>query len=108
MHINFLQKGSNMVMEVGTMESKTNHQIVKPTVVQTKDKTAQAGQLIDFFAAVKTEFKKIVWTNPNELRTYTKIVVAMTVLFGLGIYVMDIAIQLVLGFLGAFLQLIGI
>ncbi len=97
-----------MVMEVGTMESKTNHQIAKPAVIQAKDKTAKAWQLVDFFAAVKTEFKKIVWTNPNELRSYTKIVVAMTVIFGLGIYMMDVVIQIVLSSLNNLLQLLGI
>jgi preprotein translocase subunit SecE len=50
----------------------------------------------DFLGDMKSEFKKITWTEPDALRTYTKVVVGATFAVGLGIYLVDLGIQLVL------------
>jgi preprotein translocase subunit SecE len=54
----------------------------------------------DFVAEIKSELTKIDWTSPEELRVYTKIVVVATFLLGIGIYIVDLTIQAVLGLLG--------
>lgn len=56
--------------------------------------------LFDFVGNVKEEFWKITWTNPDELRLYTKLVVGATFVFGLGIYFTDLVIQSALQMLG--------
>lgn len=50
----------------------------------------------DFVEDIKTEFKNITWTNKEELRVYTKIVVGATFVLGIGVYFIDLAIQAVL------------
>jgi len=67
----------------------------------------KSGQWKNFLGDIKDEFKKISWTSPEELRAYTKIVVAMTFTFGMGIYLLDIVIQTFLSGLNAFMRLIG-
>lgn len=62
--------------------------------------------LFDFVGNVKEEFNKITWTNPDELRLYTKLVVGATLLFGLGIYFIDLAVQSTLQLLGTFFHFI--
>lgn len=73
-----------------TLEAKKPQPI---TSTKAEDSTAASGKVMDFFADVKAELKKINWTSPDELRTYTKIVVGMTLCLGLGIYAMDLIIQ---------------
>ncbi len=46
-----------------------------------------------FIKELKEELKKVSWTTKAELLTCTKIVVFSTIVFGLGIYVMDLAIK---------------
>lgn len=89
------------------MELKKTQQLSKPVSVQAKDTPAKSVQLRDFFGDIKSEFTKISWTSPEELRSYTKIVVMMTIIFGMGIYFMDLIIQLVLNSLGFIMRLIG-
>ena len=96
-----------MVVEVKTMELKKSQQLTKPASTSAKEASLKAGQWKDFLGDIKAEFKKISWTSPDELRTYTKIVVATTFFLGMGIYVMDLAIQLVLGALEFMMRLIG-
>jgi preprotein translocase subunit SecE len=60
----------------------------------------------DVIGDVKAEFKKISWTSPEELKAYTKIVVAATFLFGLGIYFVDVIIKACLGTLEYAIRLI--
>lgn len=96
-----------MVMEVKTMEIKKSQQLAKPSNNDAKESSVRATQWIDFFGDVKAEFLKITWTSPEELRTYTKIVVGMTLFLGMGIYFMDLIIQLVLGGLESIMRLIG-
>jgi preprotein translocase subunit SecE len=96
-----------MAVEVKAMEVKKTQQISKPAGSAETDAAVKAGQWRDFLGDIKSEFKKITWTNPEELKTYTKLVVAATFLFGMGIYVMDLAIQTVLNVLGFMMRLIG-
>jgi preprotein translocase subunit SecE len=54
-------------------------------------------KLITFVGDVKQELKKVEWTNKDELKSYTKIVLVSTIAFGMFIYLVDLAIQGVLG-----------
>jgi preprotein translocase subunit SecE len=96
-----------VAVEVKTMEVKKTQQLSKPINTQVKEATQKEGQWKDFLGDMKAEFAKISWTTPEELRSYTKIVVATTFLFGMGIYIMDLAIQLVLNSLEYVMRLIG-
>lgn len=96
-----------MAVEVKTMEVKKTQQLATPANANTKEASHNSRQWRTFLSDIKAEFKKISWTSPEELTLYTKIVVAGTVLFGLGIYVMDLAIQACLSSFGFVLRLIG-
>lgn len=82
-----------MATETKTMELKKNHAPAKPVsdpVSQTSEKMASwASSLAD----VKSEFSKISWTSPEELKVYTKIVVGAALFFGMGIYFADVVIR---------------
>ena len=96
-----------MATEVKTMETKRQDQIATTSGERTKQATDRGWQISEFFGQTKAEYQKISWTSPDELRTYTKIVVGATFIFGMGIYFMDIAIQLVLNGLGMVMRLFG-
>lgn len=85
-----------MAVEVNTMEVKKTQQLAKPVAATQVETAEKSGQWRNFLGDIKDEFKKISWTSPEELRTYTKIVVAGTIIFGMGIYLMDLTIQGVL------------
>lgn len=78
-------------MEVKTMELKKSQQL---TTGVSKESPATLKNVQDFVGNVKTEIKKITWTNFDELWFYTKVVVWTTFLFGMGIYIADLTIQL--------------
>ena len=86
------------------MTVETRIMEVKKT--QPNEATAKGWSLFDFIGNVKEEFWKITWTNSDELRLYTKLVVGSTFLFGIGLYFVDLAIQSALHLLGAFFQII--
>lgn len=65
----------------------------QPAVSKAEGAPITAGKVVDFVGDVKSELKKISWTSPDELRVYTKIVVAMTFFLGMSIYVIDLFIQ---------------
>lgn len=69
---------------------------------------AQIGRqsATQFFGDVKGEFQKITWTEGDELKLYTKIVVAATGTFGLAIYGIDLFIQGTLSGMGTLVRLI--
>lgn len=96
-----------MAVEVKTMEVKKNQQLAAPANANTKETSSKARQWSGFLGDIKSEFTKISWTTPEELTLYTKIVVAGTFLFGMGIYFMDLAIQVCLGSLEYVLRLIA-
>lgn len=96
-----------MAVDVNMIEVKKNQQLSKPVNTTANEAAVKANQWSGFLGDVKEEFKKISWTSPEELRTYTKIVVATTFLFGMGIYVMDLVIQAALNGLEFLMRLIG-
>ena len=53
--------------------------------------------LFEFFGGLKNELKKVSWTTKPELISATKIVIASTFCFGIGIYLIDLFIKGVLG-----------
>lgn len=61
----------------------------------------------NFIHDMKSELAKVTWTSREEMQLYIKVVVASTVVFGLGIYFVDLIIQGVLMSLGALVRLIG-
>ncbi len=85
-----------MSVEVKSMEVKK----AQPTIVNPSSST-QSGPFAlsdasSFVGDVKEELRKINWTSPDELRVYTQITVGATFVLGLGIYFIDIFIQLAL------------
>lgn len=96
-----------MGVEVKAMEPKKNQQTA---ILSSKDKEAGAApkklQVADFVGEIKAELKRISWTNPEELKTYTKIVVGATFFCGMGIYFMDLFIQAGLWILESALRLV--
>lgn len=96
-----------MATEVKTMEIKKPQQVTKPVNTAAKDVSLKSTDWKNSLIEMKGEFGKMSWTSPEELRTYTKIVVAMTFFLGMGIYVMDLAIQFVLNCLSFLMRLVG-
>ncbi len=60
-----------------------------------------------FFKELKEEMKRVSWTTKQELYTCTKIVVTAIFSLGLGIYVIDLLIRLILNALGSLARLLG-
>lgn len=70
--------------------------------------SSKGKAVVNLVGDIKQELKKVEWTSKDELQAYTKIVLASTFLFGLAIYVIDLAIQGVLGGINLLLRaLIG-
>lgn len=90
-----------MTLELKAMDVKKTEQ-----AAGSKEAEARTFGIVDFISNIKEEFGKITWTTPEELRTYAKIVVAVTFLFGLVIYTADVAIQSCLLLLGKIFHLI--
>lgn len=90
-----------MTLELKAMEIKKTEQ-----AVGTKQAETRTFAIVDFISNIKEEFAKITWTTPDELRTYAKIVVGVTFLFGMVIYAADVAIQSCLFLLGKVFHLI--
>lgn len=63
-------------------------------------------KLGNFFGDIKAEFGKITWPSKEELQSYTKIVVVSTFVFGLAVYVVDVAIQNLLSLIETALRFI--
>lgn len=59
-------------------------------------KTTSTQRVVDFVGEVKEELNRISWTSAEELKFCVKIVVGATFAFGLGIYGIDLAIQMAL------------
>jgi preprotein translocase SecE subunit len=59
-----------------------------------------------FFENVKNEFRKIQWTEGEEVKVYAKVVVFATFVLGLGIYLLDLIIQKALFIVDAFFRLL--
>ena len=73
----------------------------------TQDSALSAQGVGEFVGGIKDELSKVTWTSRDEMQLYIKVVVASTLVFGLGIYFVDLVIQGVLTGLGAIVRLIG-
>ena len=60
---------------------------------------AEGKKIVAFVGDVKQELKRVEWTSKGELKSYTKIVLISTLIFGMFIYLIDLIIQ---GFLMGF------
>lgn len=63
----------------------------------TKEGRRDVKKIAHFIGDVKQELKRVEWTSKDELKSYTKIVLISTFLFGFFIYLIDLTIQGVLG-----------
>lgn len=81
------------------MEDKRPEKVLNPPASGRKSQ--------EFVEDVKAEIGKITWTSPEELKTYTKIVVWSTAVLGVGLYCIDIVIQGVLQTLSALVHMIS-
>lgn len=78
-----------MALEVKPMEVKKQEReekVAKETAVKQMKPT-------EWIESIKAEIKAIHWTSPEELRVYTQIVVIGTFVFGMGVYLVDLAIH---------------
>lgn len=55
--------------------------------------TLQEKSKESFIQGLKNELRKVSWTPKKELTTLTKTVLLSTVVFGLGIYAVDLVIK---------------
>lgn len=95
-----------MAVEVKPMEVK-KQQLTTEVSKQAYDAPVTSKKAQSFLSDVKAELQKINWTTPDELKAYTKIVIAATFAFGIGVYMVDIFIQVFLGALESTIKLIG-
>lgn len=84
---------------------KTPAQIA--TDVSKEKEAAYNWNPAEFIGEIKEELQKITWTSPEELKLYTKLVVGMTFVCGMGIYLLDLIIQVCLGGLTTIVRLIA-
>ncbi len=73
-----------------------------------KGRSALSGKVdgrkaVAFVGEVKQELNKVEWTSKDEIKSYTKIVLVSTLIFGMFIYFIDLIIQ---GFFGVINQII--
>ncbi len=83
-------------VEIKPMEEKKTQPTITTTAATTKAQPITLTDAASFVGNVKDELRKITWTSPEELKTYTQITVGATFALGLGIYFIDILIQLTL------------
>jgi preprotein translocase subunit SecE len=88
------------------METKKNHPQID-TSSRKEVKAAANWNVYEWLSQIKQEFFKISWTNSEELKVYTQIVVGATFIFGLGIYGIDLGIHAVLNGLSSIIYLLG-
>lgn len=60
--------------------------------MQKNEKSADKGQKKSWFQGVKSEFRKIVWTDKKALTKQTVAVVAVTIILSVMISIMDAVI----------------
>jgi preprotein translocase subunit SecE len=58
---------------------------------------ADGRKAITFVSEVRQELKRVEWTSKDEIKSYTKIVLASTLVFAMFVYFTDLIIQGVLG-----------
>jgi preprotein translocase subunit SecE len=85
-----------MVVNVKPMDEKNKERVA---IQQPKENIKVVGKKAEsFLGDIKSEFKKITWTSKEELKDYTRIVIATTFVCGFGVYFVDLFIR---GFLNA-------
>lgn len=97
-----------MTVEYKPMEAKkvSQPQHAAPSVAKPAQGSYSIKKMADYFADVKREFYKISWTSKDELKVYTLVVVIATFFLGLGVYFVDVAIQLVLALFDSFIRVL--
>lgn len=93
-----------MATEVKTMDVKKTQQLANGAA--SKEAAAPRKKARDIIGDMKAEIMKISWTSPEELKTYTKIVVGATFFCGLGLYAMDLVIQTSLNLLESAIRIV--
>jgi preprotein translocase subunit SecE len=78
-------------MEAKKSDSARNSENSVESTSSNRAKTRSG--VVDFGREIKQELKKIEWTTKDELKSYTKIVVISTFLFGMGVYFIDLIVQ---------------
>lgn len=66
---------------------------------QKTNKAFSLTALYDFIGEIKAELQRINWTSTDDLKTYVRVVVSVTFIFGMGIYGIDLIIQSILNVL---------
>lgn len=79
-----------MVSDVNPSDANS---IVKKTEQAAVSTPLSRRKVRNFVEEIKAEIKQITWTSRDELLLYTKLIVASTFLFGMGIYLVDLGIQ---------------
>lgn len=69
-------------------------------------KAADGRKVVRFMGEVKLELKRVDWTSKEELKAYTKIVVACIFAFGFSIYFIDLLIRGCLGLVNMMVKLL--
>ncbi|QVL55110.1 MAG: preprotein translocase subunit SecE [Simkaniaceae bacterium] len=82
-------------------DMSVSQKIAELSVAKKKAKKA------NFLHNMKEEMKRVTWTTKDELRTCGKIVIGAIFFLGLGIYLVDLLIRLVLNGIGNLARLIG-
>lgn len=85
-----------MSVDIKSMEVKKTQATIAASTPTAQTPTFALSDVSTFVGDVKDELRKITWTSPDELRVYTQITVGATFILGLGIYLIDILIQLTL------------
>lgn len=85
----------------GLVPKKEARVVTSPT--ESKKENAQKEKrnfslsaISDFIGEIKSELQRISWTSTDDLKTYVKVVVSVTFIFGMSIYGIDLIIQAVL------------
>ncbi|MBS0623380.1 MAG: preprotein translocase subunit SecE [Verrucomicrobia bacterium] len=79
---------------------------IKKEQTQSSVNSSSQQKLVGFMGEVKKELGRIEWTSQEELKAYTKIVVACMFAFGFSIYVIDLVIRGCLGGMNLFIKLL--
>ncbi|MCH3942794.1 MAG: preprotein translocase subunit SecE [Atopobiaceae bacterium] len=61
-----------------------------------KDAPKPKGKMRSYFDSVKTEMRRVVWPSKEELKNYSFAVIAMLVVFGVAIWLVDTGITALL------------
>jgi preprotein translocase subunit SecE len=62
-------------------------------VAEAVEKKKSGNKIVKFFKEVKSEMKKVVWPSRKQVTNNTLIVLAVVVLVGLVIWVLDLLFQ---------------